>query len=82
MKAYKTEVKLSKEQREKLRRTIGVCRFVCNLYISRNKGIYEKEKRFTGAYEFSKWLNNEYLTHNPDKAWIKEVPASRSSSLS
>ena len=25
------------------------------------------------AYEFSKWLNNEYLLDNKDKAWIKEV---------
>ena len=73
MRAYKTEIKLSKEQREKLRRTIGVCRFVYNLYISLNKAIYEKEKRFVNAYEFSKWLNNEYISNNPDKAWIKEV---------
>ena len=73
MKAYRVEVKLSKEQKTKLRKTIGVCRFVYNLYISYNKEIYEKEKRFVSAYEFSKWLNNEYLPNNPDKAWIKEV---------
>ena len=73
MRAYKTEIRLSKEQREKLRRTIGVCRFVYNLYISLNKEIYEKEKRFMNAYEFSKWLNNEYISNNTDKAWIKEV---------
>lgn len=25
------------------------------------------------AYEFSKWLNNEYIKQNPDKSWIKDV---------
>lgn len=25
------------------------------------------------AFEFTKWLNNEYLPNNPDKAFIKEV---------
>jgi len=73
MRAYKAEIKLSKEQKEKLRRTIGVCRYVYNLYIAHNKEIYEKEKRFVSAYEFSKWLNNEYLPNNLDKSWIKEA---------
>jgi len=73
MKAYKVEVKLSKGQQNKLRRTIGVCRFMYNLYISHNKDIYEKEKRFVSAYEFSVWLNNDYIPNNPDKSWIKEV---------
>ena len=73
MRAYKVEIKPTKEQRDKLRRTIGVCRFAYNLYISRNKEIYEKEKRFVTANEFSKWLNNGCLPANADKAWIKEV---------
>ena len=73
MKTYRVEIKLTKEQWIKLRKTIGVCRFVYNLYISHNKTIYEQEKRFMSAYEFSNWLNNEYLPNNPDKAWIKEV---------
>ena len=73
MRVYKVEIKLSEEQKNKLRRTIGVCRFVYNLYLSQNKAIYEQEKRFVTAYEFSKWLNNDYLPNNPDKSWIKEV---------
>ena len=73
MRAYKTEIKLRKEQRSKLRRTIGVCRYIYNFYLSRNKEMYEKEGKFVTANEFSKWLNNEYLPNNSDKSWIKEV---------
>ena len=73
MKAYKTQIKLSKKQRTKLRQTIGVCRFIYNLYISHNKEIYEKEKLFMSAVDFSKWLNNEYIPNNPDKIWIKDA---------
>jgi len=48
-------------------------RFVKNLYIERNKEIYKTEQSFITAYEFSVWLNNEYLAANPDKRWIKDV---------
>jgi len=44
MRAYKTEIKLSKEQQNKVRKTIGVCRFAYNLYISHNKTIYEEKR--------------------------------------
>ncbi len=73
MKAYKTEIKLTNDQQIKLRKTIGVCRYIYNFYIFHNKEIYEKEKRFVTANDFSKWLNNNYLHNNPEKAWIKEV---------
>lgn len=73
MRAYKTEIKLNRVQFAKLRNTLGVCRFVYNLYIAKNKEIYESEKRFMSAYEFSVWLNNEFIVANPDKKWIKDV---------
>ena len=72
-KAYKTEILLNDEQKKQVNRTIGVCRFVYNLFIAHNKEIYEKEKRFVNANEFSKWLNNEFIPVNPQYAWIKEV---------
>ena len=72
-KAYKIEIKPTKEQKIKINKTIGISRYVYNLYLIRNKEIYEKEKRFISGIEFSKWLNNEYIPNNPDKAWIKEV---------
>jgi len=28
---------------------------------------------FISGSDFSKWLNNEYIPNNPDKAWIKDV---------
>ncbi|MED1089401.1 transposase [Bacillus paramycoides] len=54
-----------------MNQTIGVCRYVYNLYISKNKELYEAEGKFLGGYDFSKWLNNVY-TKECDQ-WIKEV---------
>ncbi|MDE6789956.1 MAG: transposase [Ruminococcus sp.] len=73
LKAYKTEIFPTFEQKQIIHRTIGVCRFVYNFYLSHNKEIYEKEERFVSGYDFSKWLNNEYLVQNPEFSWIKEV---------
>ena len=61
LKAYKTEIKISKEQEEKLKRSIGTCRFIYNLYIATNIENYKKGGKFISAYDFSKWLNNSYL---------------------
>jgi putative transposase len=73
MRSYKTEINPTDEQKQTINRTIGVCRYVHNFYLGHNKETYEKEKRFVTGAEFSKWLNNEYMPNNPDKAWIKEV---------
>ncbi|MDE5569106.1 MAG: transposase [Ruminococcus sp.] len=73
LKAYKTEIFPTFEQKQIIHRTIGVCRFVYNFYLSHNKEIYEKEERFVSGYDFSKWLNNEYLVQNPEFSWIREV---------
>ena len=72
-KAYKTEIKPTKEQITKIHRTIGVSRFIYNFYIAHNKEVYEKEKKFVSGMDFSRWLNNEYIPNNQDKVWIKEV---------
>lgn len=71
--AYKTEIKPTLEQIKKINQTIGVCRYIYNFYIAHNKGIYEKEKCFVTGYDFSKWLNNEFIPNNPEYSWIKEV---------
>lgn len=73
MKAYKTEIKLTKEQETIVNKTIGTCRFVYNAYIHYNKEVYEKEKKFVSAYDFSKYLNNVFLPNNIEYSWIKEV---------
>ncbi|SFD13960.1 RNA-guided endonuclease InsQ/TnpB family protein [Clostridium uliginosum] len=72
-KAYKIEIKPTKEQIVKIHQTIGVCRFLYNFYIAHNKEIYVKEQRFVSGMDFSKWLNNEYIPNNQDKDWIKSV---------
>lgn len=78
MRTYKTEIILNSEQEEKFLRTIGTCRFVYNLFLQKNKELYEKNKdtdspKYMDNYEFSKWLNNEFIPNNPECSWIKEV---------
>jgi len=73
VRSYKTEINPTQEQITKIRQTLGVCRFVYNFYIAHNKKIYQEEKRFVSGYEFSKWLNNEFVPNNPDYKWIKDV---------
>lgn len=78
MKTYKTEIELNPLQQEKFLRTIGVCRFVYNLFLQKNKELYAKNKdtnlpKYINNFEFSKWLNNEFIPNNPEYQWIKEV---------
>ena len=71
--AYKIEINPTNEQKSKIHQTIGVSRFIYNFYIARNKEIYEREGKFVSGMDFSKWLNNEYITNNQEMKWIKEV---------
>ena len=73
LKAYKTEINPTQQQKQKIHKTIGVCRYVYNFYIAHNKKIYEKEKRFVSGMDFSKWLNNDFIPNNPEYKWIKDV---------
>ena len=72
-KSFKTELMPTPEQKGIILRTIGVCRFVYNLYVGVNIERREHGDPFMSGMTFSVWLNNEYLPANPDKAWIKEV---------
>ena len=67
LKSYRTEIDPSVEQIEIIQKTVGVCRYVYNLYIARNKEIYESGGKFISGRDFSVWLNNEYIPGNPDK---------------
>ena len=73
LKSYKTEINPTNEQIQKINKTIGVCRFVYNFYLSHNKEVYEKEKKFVSGMDFQKWLNNEFIQNNQEYQWIKEV---------
>ena len=73
LRAFRTEVRLTGQQKLIFAKTVGVMRFVKNLYIERNQEVYKNERRFVSAYEFSVWLNNVYLVENTDKQWMKDV---------
>lgn len=70
-KAYKTEILLSDLQQQKVNQTIGVCRYVYNLYLHTSQEHYKETKKHLSGYNFSKWLNNVH-TKETDQ-WIKEV---------
>lgn len=73
LKSFKTEINPTLEQKVKINKTIGTCRFVYNFYIVHNKEIYAAERKFISGMDFQKWLNNTYLKENPEYSWIKEV---------
>ena len=73
LKSFKTEINPTVEQRAKINKTIGTCRYVYNFYLSHNKSLYDKGEKFMTGKSFSVWLNNEYIPNNSDKAWIKEA---------
>ena len=73
-KAYKVELNPTNEQIQKIERTIGVCRYVYNLFIAINRDNYRSGSQgYMSGYDFSKWLNNDYRKSNRDKLWIREV---------
>ena len=72
--AYKVELKPTSEQIQIIERTMGVCRYVYNLFIATNRDSSRNGTAgYMTGYDFSKWLNHEYRTANPDKLWIWEV---------
>ena len=73
LKSFKTEINPTSEQKVKINKTIGTCRYIYNFYLSHNKTLYDKGEKFMSGKSFSVWINNEYITNNPDKGWIKEV---------
>ena len=73
LKSFKTEINPTEEQKVKIRKTIGTCRYIYNFYLAHNKELHDNGEKFMSGKSFSVWLNNEYLPKNPDKLWIKEA---------
>ena len=73
LKSFKTEINPTDEQKVKIRKTIGTCRFIYNFYLAHNKELYESGKKFMSSSQFRVWLNNEYLPSHPEYSWIKEA---------
>ena len=71
--SYKTEINPTQEQIQKINQTIGTCRYVYNFYLATQKERYERGEKLQSAIDFSKWLNNDYLSQHEELHWIKEV---------
>ena len=73
LKNFKTEINPTEEQKVRIRKTIGTCRFIYNFYLAHNKELHESGKKFMSSSRFRVWLNNEYLPNHPEYSWIKEA---------
>ena len=73
LKSFKTEINPTEEQKVRIRKTIGTCRFIYNFYLAHNKELHESGKKFMSSSQFRVWLNNEYLPSHPECSWIKEA---------
>ena len=73
LKSFKTEINPTEEQKTKIRKTIGTCRFIYNFYLAHNKKLHGDGKKFMSSNKFRIWLNNEYLPQHPEYSWIKEA---------
>lgn len=78
LKAFKTEIDPTEEQKQKILRSIGVARFLYNRYIAYNARLYkmyrrgmldDNQKRFMSAYDFDKYVNHKLKKEFP---WISE----------
>ena len=78
LKAFKTELRLTERQKDKVRRSLGICRFLANQYIARNIWLYrlyqrgildEKQPHFVTANDFDKYVNHTL------KRWIYNLSA-------
>ena len=73
LKSFKTEINPIEEQKVRIRKTIGTCRFIYNFYLAHNKELHESGKKFMCSSQFRVWLNNEFLPSHPEYSWIKEA---------
>lgn len=67
LRAYKIELNPTEQQKQKINQSIGICRWLYNTYLSKNKQLYEdyknnlipKSDAFMSANSFDKYINNE-----------------------
>ena len=74
LRAYKTEILPTKQQALKIRQTLGTCRYLYNLYIASNFGVYETlgSGFFVTTFNFDKYVNHVV---NKELAWIDDCGA-------
>ena len=80
LKGYKTEILPTEEQVHRIFRSISICRWLYNEYITKNRRLYklyqrgcldENQKHFMSAMDFDKFVNNN-LKNREGFAWINE----------
>ena len=49
LKSFKTEISPTIEQKIKINKTIGTCRYVYNFYLDHNKTLYDNGEKFMTA---------------------------------
>ena len=67
LRAYKTEIKPTEQQKKKINQNMGVCRWLYNQYLAKNQELYKefqegvisKQEAFLSANNFDKYINNE-----------------------
>ena len=77
LKAFKTEIYPTQSQKQKINQSIGICRWLYNSYLAKNKELYElyknnkidKKDAFMSANNFDKYINNEVKTLE-EYSWI------------
>ena len=74
LRAYKTEILPTPEQALKIRKTIGICRYLYNLYLASNFEVYETLGKgfFVTGYTFDKYVNHVV---KKEFKWIDECGA-------
>lgn len=68
--SYKTEIYPTSSQIDKINKTLGICRFLYNSYISENIKAYKNNKSFITGYDFDKYVNHILI---PNHLWIKDA---------
>lgn len=75
LKTYKIEINPTEEQKFKINKSIGICKFLYNEMISINEILYQQYRlgnsdiKFMGGYDFDKHVNNNI---SKKQTWIKD----------
>ena len=75
LKTYKIEIKPTEEQKIKINKSMGICKFLYNEMIATNEILYEQYRlgnsdvKFMSGYEFDKYVNNKL---SKQLGWIKD----------
>ena len=71
--ATRTEINPTEEQKAKICKTIGTCRYIYNFYLAHNKELYNKGEKFMSSNQFRVWLNNEYISKHPECFGLRKL---------